>query len=55
MQALKVTPVQIDEDTLEDAAWLGEEIVGVQFNVKLPVELFVHKPFGKRATCLAQC
>ena len=45
MQALKVTPVQIDEDTLEDAAWLGEEIVGVQFNVKLPVELFVHKPF----------
>lgn len=45
MQAMKVKSVQIDEDTLEDAAWLGEKIVGVQFKVKLPAEVFEHHCF----------
>ena len=45
MQALKVKSVQIDEETLEDAAWLGEEIVGVQFKINLPAEVFEHHPF----------
>jgi hypothetical protein len=45
MQALKVTTVQIDEDALEDASALGDSIVGTQFKVRLPMEVFKFIPY----------
>ena len=40
-----MTPVQIDEATLEDAAALGDSIVGTQFKVRLPIEVFTLIPY----------
>jgi hypothetical protein len=40
-----MTPVQIDEATLQDAAALGGSIVGTQFKVRLPIEVFLFVPY----------